>query len=439
MVGMRGRLITAIAALAALAGAALPATAGAAKIVVTLTADEFGSGGFCSLREAVQAANADADFGGCTRAGTGTDDKILLEAGETYQRSLGGAEDLNAGGDLDFTGPTRIKVVGDGVATIDANDLDRVLEIHPLSRLEASDLVITDGTALVPHPSNRGGGINNLGRLELTDSTISYNEITSNTSCTCGGGLASSGRAKLLRVLVTQNRSEINFGGGIATIGGRVVITGSTIDQNFGGRGAGIGVAGNDGKVLIGRTTISNNEAVLDEGENGGGIYSAASGESETKVTNATISGNTVTGSGGGVYVFSGAVSLNGVTVTDNIADYEEEGVYTAGGLAGQVGFQNSIVAGNDSPVDLDNADCLNSAGLGHNLVGKGTGCFPGSGGKSTLAPLLGPLADNGGPNLTHKLLAGSPAIGLAGNSAPAKDQRGKRRDAHPDAGSYER
>ena len=50
-----------------------------------------------------------------------------------------------------------------------------------------------------------------------------------------------------------------------------------------------------------------------------------------------------------------------------------------------------------------------------------------------TSAPGLGPLADNGGPTLTHALLAGSPALN-AGDPAiahpPATDQRGDARIA---------
>jgi hypothetical protein len=53
--------------------------------------------------------------------------------------------------------------------------------------------------------------------------------------------------------------------------------------------------------------------------------------------------------------------------------------------------------------------------------------------------PLLGPLADNGGPTFTHALLAGSPALdaGLGGGSV---DQRGVSRPqgAGPDIGAFE-
>ena len=53
----------------------------------------------------------------------------------------------------------------------------------------------------------------------------------------------------------------------------------------------------------------------------------------------------------------------------------------------------------------------------------------------------LGPLANNGGPTLTHALLPGSPAINAAdAGASPATDQRGVRRPqgAGPDIGAYE-
>ena len=53
--------------------------------------------------------------------------------------------------------------------------------------------------------------------------------------------------------------------------------------------------------------------------------------------------------------------------------------------------------------------------------------------------PLLGPLADNGGPTNTMALPAGSPAIDAADPAlAPAADQRGRPRDPRPDIGAFE-
>src|SRR5262249_34515774 len=50
------------------------------------------------------------------------------------------------------------------------------------------------------------------------------------------------------------------------------------------------------------------------------------------------------------------------------------------------------------------------------------------------LDPKLGPLASNGGPTMTHALLAGSPALD-AGGGCSATDQRGTARPPGPEGG----
>jgi hypothetical protein len=52
--------------------------------------------------------------------------------------------------------------------------------------------------------------------------------------------------------------------------------------------------------------------------------------------------------------------------------------------------------------------------------------------------PKLGPLAANGGPTLTHALLAGSPGINAGTSCTVAVDQRYVPRDAQCDLGAYE-
>ncbi len=75
------------------------------------------AGGACSLRAAVQEANALAGA-----------DTIDLPAG-TYVLTLGGgAEDAAASGDLDVTEPLTIDGAGVGVSIIDGNDASRVIE-----------------------------------------------------------------------------------------------------------------------------------------------------------------------------------------------------------------------------------------------------------------------------------------------------------------------
>ena len=75
--------------------------------------DEFGIGASCSLREAIQAANTDAAFGGCSAGGG--DDTITLPAGTYTLTLLGANDDLNQSGDLDIR--TNITINGAGAAS----------------------------------------------------------------------------------------------------------------------------------------------------------------------------------------------------------------------------------------------------------------------------------------------------------------------------------
>jgi hypothetical protein len=80
----------------------------------------------------------------------------------------------------------------------------------------------------------------------------------------------------------------------------------------------------------------------------------------------------------------------------------------------------------------------------GHNLIQSESGCTRTGDLASDMVdadPLIGLLAANGGPTLTHALLSGSPAIdAAAGTACPATDQRGVARPQGGacDIGSYE-
>ncbi len=235
-----------------------------------------------------------------------------------------------------------------------------------------------------------------------------------------------------LRVLKTTLKG---FDRGIAT-GGTARIDSSTIAGNVGG--GGVYVAG--GTADVSSSTIAGNvvNTTSPYALTAGGGLSAGQYGASARVTNSTIVGNQAisnsASSGGGLF---GNVDVVNSTISDNRA---VTGGGIAGGSAGDVDLSNSIVYGNTA-FDGAASDCGTPfTSDGGNLVGTPGDCLMGSRDVTGVDPLLGPLADNGGPTQTMALGQGSPAVGLAVRSTAAKfDQRGILRDADPDAGAVER
>jgi len=139
-------------------------------------------------------------------------------------------------------------------------------------------------------------------------------------------------------------------------------------------------------------------------------------------------------------------------TLTNNTASERGGGIYRYGGT---LNFKNTIVAGNNGPVaykDCDGWDGLPTS-QGYNLTGVGTGCPYISTDLRNDDPQLDPLWDNGGPPdgsgsapHTYALLSGSPALDAipertngCGNTY-TRDQRGAPRPINGacDIGAYE-
>ena len=128
------------------------ASARAATITVTTTADEFGSGVACSLREAVRTANGNADFGSCAHSGGFGTDLILLPPG-TYELTIAGIdEDADATADLDILSSLTISATG-STPTIRGDSggySGRLVHVH--SPAVATIKNLTPGIASVPVP-----------------------------------------------------------------------------------------------------------------------------------------------------------------------------------------------------------------------------------------------------------------------------------------------
>jgi len=356
-------------------------------LTVTIAADEsdagLGLGAGDSLREVINAANANPG-----------PEVILFDAGLSGGTiSLGGTQLPEWSTTASLRGP------GADQLTVSGNSQSRVMSVASGAAIELNGLTIANGSA-----SGNAGGVLNSGKLILTESVV-----TSNQSTTGGGGIFSTGELTLNRSTVSNNTvTTVNSGGGIF-VRGVASLRDSTVSGNAAGNQGG-GIL-NDGTLTIINTTISGNAA----GFRGGGISNSSVVSTPVLIShNATITNNRSdsgggSGSGGGIYV-AGDVTLHNTIVAGNFKGPET----TVNELHGTLNAASSFnLIGH----------AASAGGLTHGTNGNQVG----------LDPLLAPLADYGGPTLTHALLnnspaleAGSNALALDANAAPlATDQRG--------------
>jgi predicted outer membrane repeat protein len=233
-------------------------------------------------------------------------------------------------------------------------------------------------------------------------------------------------------------------GGGIYISTAHIVtINDCAIINNTKGPGSGLlpglggGVCNDGGTLYMNRCTVSGNTAT----DYGGGIYTQqnAGGDSGlVELTNCTISGNTVTGNsrtGGGIYCAPNAtMRLLNVTIANNRATGQNSmgGGYSDGSVSSMY-FKNCIVANNTAGLsDYNNGYQSLGTGihsLGYNIDSENKAIshyFNEATDQWNVNPQLGLLQNNGGPTSTHAITASSPAFNRGTNDgAPATDQRG--------------
>ncbi|MEQ9376204.1 MAG: BspA family leucine-rich repeat surface protein [Imperialibacter sp.] len=203
-------------------------------------------------------------------------------------------------------------------------------------------------------------------------------------------------------------------------------------------------VAGASSTVYL----VFSNSTFNDNGANSGGAISY-SGNALVTISRSTISGNSALNYGGGIEVTAGSINIYSSTITLNQADFDSDATGRAGGIynnsLSDVSLYNTILAGNLDTNYPDGEGSFSSSD--YNLIGDNSGMtftplgndLVGNSG-TPIDALLEPLADNGGPTLTHLPGVGSPAID-AGSPAESSeyDQRGAPRfDGNPDIGSVE-
>lgn len=357
-----------------------PGQGQAATFTVNSTADVAGlaancvAGGAaqCTLRSAIQAANASAAA-----------DTIVLPAG-TYTLTIPGRnENAAATGDLDIIvagGPLTISGAGAATTIIDAGGLDRVFDISAQSAVIISDVTIRNGNTL----GTVGGGILTGGAgISLTLNNV---VISGNTT-----GVAN----------IEGDAVDIGAGGATVTMNNVAIVSNNSLG---GGNIVSVGGAGTSLTIVNGTISGNNDSAI----NNGGTL----------NLTNVTISGNTAVNGTGIDNKAASTVNLVNVTITDNIATPPAN--FAGVRNLGAVNAKNTIIA-NNTPINCNVV--LTSQG---NNLSNAAGCFAGVGDIVAAAPLLAPLANNGGPLQTVALLLGSPAIDAgAAVGCPGTDARG--------------
>lgn len=350
-----------------LAGAAGPA--GAATFTVTKTADSLDGAcdADCSLREAVQAANADA-----------TKDTIALPAGQFQLTRSGAPEDANATGDLDAVNDVVLRGAGADrtvVRALFSSGLeDRLLDLFGANTdAELQGLTLTGG--FVHEAGSVGGGVRAdaaIDSLLLDHVVLRSNRADGAASFGDGGNLA------------------FMSGAGSLTIRASALLDGRA---SFAGYGGGLYIDGTapPAKVMVENTTFAGNSAA-------------------------------VNGFGGAVY-FNAATDATFTNVT--IVDNHVQGTGTAGigGVASGLRLRSSIVAGNTQG-DGTATDCSESgapASDGGNVGAPGCGLTLATDVAAT-DPRLAALSGDPVPVLVP--LAGSPAIDHAVGPCPATDAR---------------
>jgi hypothetical protein len=324
---------------------------------------------------------------------------------------------ITIGKSLSIVGP------GAGVVTVSGGNSVRPFLVPAGASVSISGLTVWQGLG------TNGGGIRNEGNLTLNGVVVD--------SCVApgsarGGGIHNAGGTLTAIDCMITGCAAYN-GGGIMTQDGTTLLRRCTVSscQTTGNSGA--GVLNSDGVFTAVNCTFSGNGTTGTDRAGGAILGGSDLADCFTTILSCTITNNAATGPGGGIYIESSAP------------------------FAAHLSLHNSIVAGNTGTggPDLDlvlgtvDGATSNFVGIGFNSTlthGVG-GNVVGSIAVPQIAD-LGPLANNGGPTLTHLPNPGSPVRDMVPTAscvdhtgAPLTvDQRGQPRPqgADADAGSVE-
>lgn len=379
-----------------------------------------GGGNKSITMQNVYASNNHASVHGGVVYTGGIQDLSLLNS--TFENN---SADVN-GGAIHTEGVTTLNM--DGVLTKQNSAGKNGGGVHVI----AANTYIQNST-IYKNTAENGGGIYIRFSAFLNIQAVS---IDDNSATLAGGGVAFAGQVagELKQASVTNNSAEI--GGGIHIDAQKL---GGTFPYN---------------KVQLKQLLIGYNNAI----SSGGGILIAETTDTDVEIDQVAIYRNTAR-IGGGVLHDGSQLSIRNSAVSENsaldfgsaifggkplsthsvtIADNTGAGAIHKLNSADLFNIQNSIIFNPD--VDNCTGDTSTIA-LANNWIGDATCYSTRSGASSGLTgddPMIAPLADNGEGQMSHVLLAGSPAR-RAGVNCLEVDQHGvSRPNTNCDLGSFQ-
>lgn len=357
---------------------------------VTTTAerdDGVCSTDYCTLLDAVNAANANSDANTITFAPgvSGTILNTLVNTG------------LNITSPVTITGPGARKLAISGDYP---NAGARIFNIAASAgNVQLSGLSFANAYAVSNAYASLGGAIYNAAFLTVSDCTFASNRATDEGGAIYNDGSGAGGNAML-------NLTNCTFAGNLA------------------GPGAGVGGAIFSAGTTNGHAAVTLTNCTFDHNvasQYGGAIYSdgTGSGSAALTVTNCTFNQNSASSGFGGIAIDGlnpGSSGIATLSISDTILRHGASGnnLHNDGG---------TVTSG------------------GHNISDDDTSlALTGTGDEANTDPLLDAagLKNNGGPTDTVGLQQKSPAINNGGSNAPGTDQRGYARNGVSDIGAFE-
>ena len=275
--------IVALAVFAPLARATPVAT-----ITVNTPADSDADDAYCSLREALIAANTDTAYHGCA-AGSG-DDTITFSVSGTITLTSA-LPDITSNININGPGLSALAVSGDGKY--------RVFDVTSPVTTTLQNLTVRDGYC--PNTSACGGaGIRTAGgALTIVNTRFLSNTVAGGFLGSFGGAIMVNGTA----ITISHSLLSGNYGGAIYAEHAALNVDHSTLDGNMAGGDGGALELRSDVRGTIVSSTFSHNSAQM------GGAIALRYGAVVT-VTHSTFYSNTSS------YFDGSGIKNNGSTLT---------------------------------------------------------------------------------------------------------------------------